>query len=432
MSEFKERKTGNKRHWNSVIAAALVFGLTAGCMTYGVNRAASWLLPYESGSEASVEQAVPETVQSRAVGTKTALLTEKALAPAEVEAAGTVAAVAYDAMPSLVTISTMSVQEMQSFFGLQTYEAQGAGTGVIVGKNDTELLIATNNHVVEDAQEVSVGFIDEEVVEAKIKGTDRANDLAVVAVNLEDIKEDTMSQLTVAKIGDSDALVLGEQVVAIGNALGVGQSVTSGYVSALNRELDLSDGRTEFVSSGLIQTDAAINSGNSGGALLNMRGELVGINEAKTAYTASGVAVDNVGYAIPMAKAMPILEKLMDRATRDKLTEDEQGYLGVSLIGISSEFSSLYEIQQGVGIAEVAEDSPAEEAGVLKGDILIDFNGQTVLSVEDVMDEIQYYKSGEEVKLTVLRADNGEYKEKELTVTLGTKEAIDSLQEKVQ
>ena len=357
---------------------------------------------------------------------------EEIMAPADVEAAGPVAVVAYEAMPSLVTISTMSVQEMQSFFGTQRFEAQGAGTGVIVGENDTELLIATNNHVIEDAQEVSVGFIDEEVAEAKIKGTDRETDLAIVAVKLEDIPEETMSEIKTATIGDSDALVLGEQVVAIGNALGVGQSVTSGYVSALDRELDLSDSHNSFVSSGLIQTDAAINSGNSGGALLNMKGELVGINEAKSAYTSSGVTVDNVGYAIPMSKAMPILEELMNQTTRDKLSEEEQGYLGVSLVNISDEFAQLYGIPQGVGFAEVAEGSPAAEAGAVRGDILTEFNGKSVATVEDVMDEISYYRSGEEVELTVLRADNGEYKEKTLTVTLGTEEAIQSLQSQTQ
>ena len=216
--------------------------------------------------------------------------------------------------------------------------------------------------------------------------------------------------------------------MAIGNALGVGQSVTSGYVSAFNRELDLSDGFNEFVSSGLIQTDAAINSGNSGGALLNMKGELIGINEAKSAFTSSGVTVDNVGYAIPMSKAQPILEELMNQTTREKYSEEEQGYLGVSLVNVSSEFANLYGTPQGVGFAEVAEGSPAAEAGAMRGDILTDFNGKTVTNVDDVLDEIQYYRNGEEVELTVLRADNGEYKELTLTVTLGTKDAISSLE----
>ena len=408
---MKDIRKKNRR-WGFVAATALAVGLAAGSVTsFAADKA---LAP--SADEKQVKLTIAE----------------KSLAPEEVEAAGAVAAVAYDAMPSLVTISTMSVQEMMSFFGTQTFEAEGAGTGVIIGKNDTELLIATNNHVIEGAEEVSVGFIDEEAVEAKIKGTDRQNDLAIVAVKLEDIPDETMDEIKIAKIGDSDALVLGEQVVAIGNALGVGQSVTSGYISALNRELDLSDGYNDFVSSGLIQTDAAINSGNSGGALLNMKGELIGINEAKAAFTPSGVTVDNVGYAIPMAKAMPILEELMDLTTREKISEDEQGYLGVSLVNVSSEFANLYGIPQGAGFMEVAEGSPAEEAGAMKGDILTKFDGRTVTCVDDVLDVIQYYEIGEEVELTVLRADNGEYKEKKLIVTLGTNEAISSLQTQIQ
>ena len=410
MKDIKQRK--RNRRWSFVAATALAVGLAAGSVT-----------------SFAAEKSLTPSADEKPVKLTVA---EKSLAPENVEAAGAVAAVAYDAMPSLVTISTMSVQEMQSFFGTQTFEAEGAGTGVIVGENDTELLIATNNHVIEGAEEVSVGFIDEEAVEAKIKGTDRQNDLAVVAVKLEDIPEETMDKIKIAKIGDSDALVLGEQVVAIGNALGFGQSVTSGYVSAFNRELDLSDGFNDFVSSGLIQTDAAINSGNSGGALLNMKGELIGINEAKAAYTPSGVTVDNVGYAIPMAKAMPILEDLMDLTTREKISEEEQGYLGVSLVNVSSEFASLYGTPQGAGFMEVAEGGPADEAGALKGDILTEFDGRTVTCVDDVLDVIQYYKSGEEVELTVLRADNGEYKEKKLTVTLGTNEAISSLQTQIQ
>ena len=421
---------GSGKHWGVVVAMALVFGLIAGTMAYGVNRAANALFPVQQvQSEASAKDeekqethlSVTEPDTSETAGTSES---------AEPAASGlkTVAQVANDAMPSLVTISTMSVQEMRSFFGTQQFEAKGAGTGVIVGENDTELLIATNNHVIEGAQEVSIGFIDEAVAEAQIKGTDSRSDLAVVAVKLEDIPEDTKDQIKIASIGDSDALVLGDQVVAIGNALGVGQSVTSGYVSALNRELDLSDGYTNFTSSGLIQTDAAINSGNSGGALLNMKGELIGINEAKSAYTNSGVTVDNVGYAIPMSKAQPILEELMNQATREKYSEDEQGYLGVSLVNISSEFADLYGTPQGVGFAEVAEGSPAAEAGAQKGDILTEFNGKTMGSVDEVLNEIQYYAEGEEVELTVLRADNGEYKEMTLTVTLGNKDAISSLQ----
>ena len=420
------RNSSSGKHWGTVVAMALVFGLIAGTVTFGVNKAASVLFPTQRAqTEAS---AGAEEKQETHLSVTGSGASDTAEAPAAASGTKTVAQVANDAMPSLVTISTMSVQEMRSFFGTQQFEAKGAGTGVIVGENDTELLIATNNHVIEGAQEVSIGFIDENVAEAQIKGTDAHADLAIVAVKLEDIPDETMSEIKIAVIGDSDELVLGDQVVAIGNALGVGQSVTSGYVSALDRELDLSDGFTNFTSTGLIQTDAAINSGNSGGALLNMKGELIGINEAKSAYTSSGVTVDNVGYAIPMSKAQPILEELMNQVTREKYSEDEQGYLGVSLVNISTEFAELYGTPQGVGFAEVAEGSPADEAGAMKGDILTEFDGKTVTSVDEVLNEIQYYRQGEEVELKILRADNGEYKEMTLTVTLGTKDAISSLQ----
>ena len=229
----------------------------------------------------------------------------------------TVAEVAAEDMPSLVTISTLSVQEMQSFFGgTRQYEAEGAGTGVIVAENDDTIYIATNNHVIEGATQISVGFADESVVSGQIVGTDTDNDLAVVAVSKSDLSDSTKSQISVIKIGDSDQIALGDQVVAIGNALGYGQSVTSGYISALNRDLQLSDGQNVYNSTGLIQTDAAINAGNSGGALLNMNGELIGINEAKGSSTSSGATVDNMGYAIPMAKAIPILQNIIGSAAQ--------------------------------------------------------------------------------------------------------------------
>ena len=422
-----KKSSGKGSKWAVVVAMALVFGLIAGTVSYGVNRAANALFPANTQtiSEASAGTEEKQETHLSVTGTDS-----EGAAQGQTVVGGTktVAQVASEAMPALVTISTMSVQEMRSFFGTQKYEAEGAGTGVIVGENDTELLVATNNHVVEGAREVSVGFIDETVAEAQIKGTDSNNDLAIVAVKLEDIPEETRSQIKIAAIGDSDALALGDQVVAIGNALGFGQSVTSGYVSALDRELDLSDGYNDFTSSGLIQTDAAINSGNSGGALLNMKGEVIGINEAKSAYTASGVTVDNVGYAIPMSKAQPILEELMNQETREKYSEDEQGYLGVSLVNVSSDFAMLYGVPEGVGFAEVAEGSPAAQAGAMKGDILTEFNGKEISSVDEMMEEIRYYRSGEEVELTVYRADSGEYKELKLTVTLGDKDAISSLQ----
>lgn len=274
-----------KKKWALLVVMALVFGLIAGLTMYGVNAAANRM--YDQNHISATDTAGDSDTDSTG------------------NSGTSVEEVAKNAMPSLVTISTMSVEEMRSFFGgLRQYEVQGAGTGVIVGKNDTELLIATNNHVVEGATSLSVGFIDESSVSGEVKGTDAANDLAVVAVKLSDISDGTMKQIQIATVGDSDELQLGEQVVAIGNALGYGQSVTSGYVSALNRTLNLSDeSGNEVQSTGLIQTDAAINPGNSGGALLNMKGELIGINEAKTSATSSGASVDNIGFAIPIDKA---------------------------------------------------------------------------------------------------------------------------------
>ena len=335
---------------------------------------------------------------------------------------GTVAEVAQNAMPSLVTISTMSVEEMRNFFGgTQQYEVEGAGTGVIVGENDTELLIATNYHVVEGARSLSVGFIDEESVEAEVKGTDVDNDLAVVAVKLADIPDDTMNQIKIATIGDSDDMKLGDQVVAIGNALGYGQSVTSGYISALDRDLTLSyeDGTT-IDSTGLIQTDAAINSGNSGGALLNMKGELIGINEAKSSSASNGASVDNIGFAIPIDKAQSSLQDMMNQKTREKVDEDQASYLGIQGSDVSAEVSELYGVPSGVVVADVVEDGPAANAGMQKGDIITELDGRTISSMSQLQQTLQYYAAGEKVDVVVQRSDNGAYQEKTLSVTLGS------------
>ena len=337
---------------------------------------------------------------------------------------GTVAQVAKDAMPSVVTISTMSVEEMRSFFGgTQQYKVEGAGTGVIVGKNDSELLIATNNHVVEGATSLSVGFIDQESVAGEVKGTDVDNDLAVVAVKLSDIPDDTMKQIKVATVGDSDDLQLGDQVVAIGNALGYGQSVTSGYVSALDRDLTLTDqSGTTINSTGLIQTDAAINEGNSGGALLNMKGELIGINEAKTASSSTGTAVDNIGFAIPIDKAEKSLQQLMNLTTREKVDASQASYLGIAGQDVSEEAKELYGIPSGVVIAEVVKNGPADEAGVKKGDILTGLDGRSIGSMAQLQDVLQYYAAGEKVDIVVQRSDNGSYQEQTLSITLGSAE----------
>lgn len=392
-----------KKRWAVLVAMALVFGAVAGGTAFGVNVAASQVY-----NRKAAENGISNT--------------ETVSGTDSTDSTGTVAQVAENAMPSLVTISTMSVEEMRSFFGgTQEYEVEGAGTGVIVGKNDTELLIATNNHVVEGADSLSVGFVDETVVEGQIKGTDATNDLAVVAVKLSDISSDTMGQIKIATIGDSDELVLGEQVVAIGNALGYGQSVTSGYVSALDRNLQISsDNGTTNTYTGLIQTDAPINSGNSGGALLNMKGELIGINQAKSSTTQSGTTVDGIGFAIPINKAQESLQNLMNQTTREKVDESQASYLGIQGTDVSSEASQMYGMPTGVAVSAVVEDGPAAQAGMLAGDIITGFDGRTITGMSQLQDVLQYYAAGETVEVTVQRTDQGEYKEQTVSVTLGS------------
>ena len=330
-----------------------------------------------------------------------------------------VADIAENAMPTIVAITNKSVQEVQSFYRGRTfqYESESCGSGIIVGENDTELLICTNNHVVEGARELTVSFIDESSYQAQIKGTDPSNDLAVVAVNLEDIDQDTLSQIKIAKLGDSDEMRVGEQVVAIGNALGYGQSVTTGIVSAKDRTIDVQEGRSIYSYEDLIQTDAAINPGNSGGALLNMNGELIGINSTK----ASSSGVEGMGYAIPVSKAQPILEKLMNRETRNIVDEDEAAYMGISGEGVSSEAVQLYNVPAGIYLTQVAEDSPAAKAGLQVGDIITAFDDVQVTTMDELKDRLQYYKGGETVEMKVQSAANGAYTEKTVSITLGLK-----------
>lgn len=404
--EKKPMTTGKK--WATVVAMALVFGLIAGGTMFGVNAAGNYL----AGNGSASNQ----------VGQTQTTSSDSNSSSSDGSGQGTVAEVAKNAMPSVVTISTMSVEEMRNFFGgTQQYEVQGAGTGVIVGENDTELLIATNNHVVEGATSLSVGFIDEESAAGEVKGTDVNNDLAVVSVKLSDIPEDTMNQIKIATVGDSDDLQLGDQVVAIGNALGYGQSVTSGYVSALDRDLTLTDqSGTTINSTGLIQTDAAINEGNSGGALLNMKGELIGINEAKSSSTSTGAAVDNIGFAIPIDKAEESLQQLMNLKTREKVDASQASYLGIRGSDVSYEASEMYGIPTGVVISEVVENGPADQAGVKSGDVLTELDGHSISNMSQLQDVLEYYAAGETVDIDVQRADNGEYQAQTLSITLGS------------
>ncbi|MCI6237477.1 S1C family serine protease [Porcincola intestinalis] len=329
-----------------------------------------------------------------------------------------VSEVASDAMPALVSITNMSVQKVQDWFSGRTYEAQGesAGTGVIMGENDDELLIVTNNHVVADSDELTVSFIDEQSVSAKVKGTDASNDLAVVAVSLSDIPDDTLKKIRVANVGDSDDVKVGEQVVAIGNALNYGQSVTTGIVSALNRDITVTDGSTQVNYEDLIQTDAAINPGNSGGALLNMSGEVIGINSAK----AGENGVEGMGYAIPTSKALPIIEKLMNKTTRSKVDEKDAAYIGITGEEVTSDVQQLYGMPAGIYIANVGDNTPASEAGLTRGMIITKFDDTSVSSMSDLTDLLQYYKGGEKVTITVAQqGEGGKYKESDISLKLG-------------
>ncbi len=412
----KTKKSGKPKKWMSTVAAALVFGLIAGSVTYATDKAAERLIgPVGGTAQASVAMASSEASVERANAEG------KVSSTGSTGAAMTVADVAATAMPSMVTVSTMSVQEMRSFFGgRQQYEVEGAGTGIIVGQTDKELLIATNEHVVAGATEVSIGFIDESVVEVTVKGEDPDNDLAVLSARLDDISEETKDQIRVAVIGDSDAVTMGEQVVAIGNALGYGQSVTVGCVSALDRTLEFSDENGTATSEGLIQTDAAINAGNSGGALLNMRGEVIGINEAKSSSSYGEASVDNMGYAIPMAKAVPILEEMMNGTARTEVAEKDRGYLGITFAEVTEEYSQLYGMPAGICITEITEDGPAQKAGLQKGDIITSFDGHSVKTQAVLQKLIAKYKAGETIEVLAQRADNGVYVEQSFTVTLGT------------
>ena len=341
-----------------------------------------------------------------------------------------VSEIASEALPSIVSITTKSVQEVQNYFGMygmygyapqqQEQEVEGSGSGIIVGKNDDELLIATNYHVVEGADTLSVAFTDGNAVEASVKGFDEERDLAVVSVSLDDVKDDTMDAISIAKIGSSDDLKVGEQVIAIGNALGYGQSVTTGIVSAKNRRMDsdnntVTDGSDDSSDGvNLIQTDAAINPGNSGGALLNMEGEVVGINSAKLAST----EVEGMGYAIAISDVTDILQNLMNETSRDKLDDSEHGVLGIEGSSVSSEAVQMYGIPAGVFVKKVTEGGAADKAGLKANSVITEFNGKAVSSSDQLIEYLSYYEPDEEVELTVQVPHGTSYKEETVKVTL--------------
>lgn len=440
-----KKLNGQGRKFGTVVATAVVFGLVASAVFQGTNYVGSKLNPQEKKSV---------QIQSTQTISQNKSSDSEESASANAEGTSSVSQVAKNAMPSIVSIVGVSVQEIPQiyqYFGYgQQQETQSSGSGIIVGQNDTELLIATNNHVVSGTNSLTVCFTNQDgsavtgngdvektsaegesgstnqegqdsslddvqsgAVSAQIKGTDADNDLAVISVKLEDIPEDVLSEIKVATIGDSDSLQMGEQVVAIGNALGYGQSVTSGYVSALNRQVSSDDTDGTF-----IQTDAAINPGNSGGALLNMKGELIGINSAKIASD----EVEGMGFAIPISKAEPILDEMMNQETRYKVEdEDKAAYIGITCENVTSDVNQMYGIPQGVYVDTVVEGGPAEEAGIKKGDVITKIDGTAIDAYKDLVDRLEYYEAGETVELEVYRAQDGEYNAQKISVTLGAK-----------
>ena len=330
--------------------------------------------------------------------------------------------IAEKCMPSVVSITNKGVQEIRSFFGTYQQETSGSGSGIIIGENETELLIVTNYHVVSDSTELSVYFsFDEQeeeknVVSAKIKGYDSQKDLAVISVKLSDIPEEVKGQISIATMGDSSLLKVGEQVVAIGNALGYGQSTTTGIVSALNREVSVSAGNGEVITNKLIQTDAAINPGNSGGALINMKGEVIGINSVKLA----SQEVEGMGYAIPITAVEEIIGDLMNKETRDKVDEAKAGYLGVNIVSVTKDVAQAYALPMGVYVKSVVEGSAAQKAGVKDGDVIIKVDGGSVSSVEELVEALSYFEAGETIEITVKTRESG-YEEQQMIVTLSNR-----------
>lgn len=413
------------------LCAVLAGGLAAGSFE-GVNKLAGW-----SGAT-TVEAASnkDETTLTYAKSEKKDADTSDSKSDTGKDTGSTakgnldVSEIASEALPSIVSITTKSVQEVQNYFGMygmygyapqqQEQEVEGSGSGIIVGKNDDELLIATNYHVVEGADTLSVAFTDGNAVEASVKGFDEERDLAVVSVSLDDVKDDTMDAISIAKIGSSDDLKVGEQVIAIGNALGYGQSVTTGIVSAKNRRMDsdnntVTDGSDDSSDGvNLIQTDAAINPGNSGGALLNMEGEVVGINSAKLAST----EVEGMGYAIAISDVTDILQNLMNETSRDKLDDSEHGVLGIEGSSVSSEAVQMYGIPAGVFVKKVTEGGAADKAGLKANSVITEFNGKAVSSLDQLIEYLSYYEPDEEVELTVQVPHGTSYKEETVKVTL--------------
>ena len=414
----KKRKSSGKaartaKRIGAITLSAVLFGGVAAGTFQGVN----YLTGY-TAVQAEADTSQSSSAESTAENT-TVVQTTSASASDEMS----VADIAEAVMPSIVSITNRSVQEVQNYFSMFGYyggqpleeETESVGSGIIIGQNDTELLIVTNNHVVEGADSLTVSFVDNQSYEANLKGTDSGNDLAVIAVPLENISSDTMSQIKVATLGDSDSLRVGEQVVAIGNALGYGQSVTTGIVSATNRALTTADENgSNSTTATYIQTDAAINPGNSGGALVNMQGEVIGINSAKLAST----EVEGMGYAIPISRVSDIINTLMNETTLTMVDEADRGSIGITVTTVPESVTEVYGIPTGVYVSDVPAGSNAEAAGLRRGDVITALDGRSVTDVSQLQTLLQYYSAGQTVTLTVQSIENNAYTEKTITTTL--------------
>jgi serine protease Do len=403
--EERRKKAAGKKHNRSmklyakVLCCAILFGAVSGGMIMG---------SFAIGKNVIQSQVAVETTATKLSTASSDSSSDNKTQTSDGEY--TVSQISSQCKSSVVAITNQSVSEVQTMFGVMQQESTGSGSGVIIGKNDTELLIVTNNHVIEDAESLTVCFNDSKdaVFDAKVKGADSENDLAVIAIDLSDISEDVLNSISIATVGDSTSLQVGDQVVAIGNALGFGQSVTSGIISALDREVTIDD-----TTATLLQTDAAINPGNSGGALFNMKGELIGINTAKYA----SEQIEGMGFAIPMETAQSIIEDLMNRETRDKL-DSGYGFLNISGQDVSDDATQMYGIPQGAYVAEVVEGGAAANAGIQQGDIITGLDGMTITGISELKEQLQYYKAGEQVEIVVQRVSDGGYKEMTFTVTL--------------
>lgn len=401
-----------------IVLSAVLFGTVAGTVMTGVQIASSGMVSQffaiVSSDEKLPEQGEELLPEPFPGGNVSGILPE---APAVPAPATDVSQVVEEAMPAVVAVASTAVYQMPDFGfgwffggGSQSYEVPSSGSGIIIGENDTELLIVTNNHVVQDTVSLKITFVDDAAVDAVIKGTDTDTDLAVISVPLDQIPQETKEKIVVARLGDSDGLKVGQGVIAIGNALGYGQSVTVGYVSALNREIKTSDGNTRV----LLQTDAAINPGNSGGALLNMKGEVIGINAAKY----SSTEVEGIGYAIPVSSVQDILDELMNRKTRSEVAEEKRGYLGIQGTTVDEDAAAAFGMPKGVYVYKILKDGAAADSQLREKDIITKLDGMTVKSMQELQKLLKGYEAGETIELLVQRQEDGQYKEIQIPVTL--------------